>query len=84
MTVTTEHPRSSYGVPVIQDDSGNPMDYAEGVKAVRKHLGLNVASLAGECGVSPRTVEGWEQGRRMPDAAALNIMSTLVRRQRHA
>ena len=40
------------------------------VKAVRKQLKLNRADLAQMLGVSPRTLESWEQGRRKPSGAA--------------
>lgn len=53
------------------------MDYAPGIKAIRDKCGLTTQALADLCGVSRRTVEGWEQGR-MPTAAALNVMSSLV------
>jgi DNA-binding transcriptional regulator YiaG len=77
MKVTTDHSASSYGQPVILDDHGQVMDYAPGIKAIRDKTGLSVQALADACGVSPRTVEGWEQGR-MPTTAALNVMSELL------
>lgn len=77
MQVTTTHSASSYGMPVILDDDGNLMDYAPGVKAIRVKLDITTAELAEKCGVSKRTVEGWEQGR-MPTAAALNVMGDLI------
>lgn len=77
MRVTTNHPSSSYGVPVILDDRGAVMDYAPGIKAIRAKAGLTTQALADLCGVSRRTVEGWEQGR-MPTVAALNVMSSIV------
>jgi DNA-binding transcriptional regulator YiaG len=76
MKVTTNHSASSYGQPVILADDGSLMDYAPGIKAVRAKLGWSTQQLADACGVSRRTVEGWEQDR-MPTAAALNVMSTL-------
>ena len=78
MQITTNHPQSSYGVPVILDDHGEPMDYAPGVKAVRATLGLSTTELGEVCGVSRRTVEDWEQGRRSVSAAALNVMGSLI------
>lgn len=77
MRVTTNHIASSYGQPVILADDGSLMDYAPGIKAIRDKCVLTTQSLADLCGVSRRTVEGWEQGR-MPTAAALNVMSTLI------
>ncbi len=78
MKITTRHPSSSYGVPVILDDEGRVMDYAEGVMALRKALGLSAADLAAQCGVSVHTVYGWQVGR-MPEVAALNVMGDLLR-----
>lgn len=33
------------------------------IKSIRLNLGLTTLQLADKVGVSPRTVEGWEQGR---------------------
>lgn len=79
MKITTDHSASSYGIPVILDDSGDVMDYAPGIKAVRENLKLSTQQLADACGCSRRTVEGWEQGR-VPEAAALNVMAALLKR----
>lgn len=77
MRITCNHPSSSYGIPVILADDGYVMDYGPGIKAIRDKCGLTTQALADLCGVSRRTVEGWEQGR-MPTAAALNVMATLI------
>lgn len=39
-------------------------DFAPGIRAIRELLGLNTRALAKILRVSPRTVEGWEQGRK--------------------
>lgn len=78
MTITTEHPSSSYGIPVILDDAGKPMDYAPGIAAVRHQLGLSVAAVGEAVGVSPRTVEGWEQGRRTVPTNALYVLAGML------
>jgi DNA-binding transcriptional regulator YiaG len=77
MKITTRHPSSHYGVPVILDDAGKPMDYRPGVKAARERLGLSLEALGAACGVSGRTVMGWEYGRPVP-AAALNVLADLL------
>ena len=77
MRVTTDHSASSYGQPVILDDAGQVMDYAPGIKAIRAKRGWTTQQLADVCGVSRRTVEGWESGR-MPEVKALNVMAGLV------
>lgn len=76
MNITTQHPGSSFGVPVILQGS-MVVDYATGIKGVRQFLNLDIMELATLCGVSRRTVEGWEQGR-MPTVAALNVMRDLL------
>jgi ribosome-binding protein aMBF1 (putative translation factor) len=78
MKITCDHSASSYGIPVILDDRGLVMDYGPGIKAARAALGLTAAQLAETCGVSERTMNGWEQGR-MPSAAALNVLEKLLR-----
>ena len=77
MQVTTNHPASSYGQPVILADDGSVMDYAGGIKAIRAHLGMSTQQLADALGVSRRTIEGWEMGR-MPSTLALRAMAALV------
>lgn len=78
MKITTEHATSSYGIPVILDDDNNPMDYAPGVKAVRAALGLSTTQLGELIGKSRRTVEDYEQSRRMIPAESLYVMAGLL------
>ena len=80
MTITTQHAASSYGMPVILDERGHLMDYAPGIKAVRKKLGIKTEQLAELCGVSRQTLYGWQSGK-MPTAAALNVMHDLLTRK---
>lgn len=80
MKITTQHPASSYGFPVILDDNGEVMDYPQGVKAVRKLAGMSTTSLGELCGASRRTVENWEGGRFPPPANALNVMAELIKK----
>ncbi len=79
MKVTTNHPSSSYGQPVILDDSGRVIDYAPGIKVIRKKLGLTARELGEKLGVAERTVNGWEGGR-MPDARCLNMLGKLLKK----
>jgi DNA-binding transcriptional regulator YiaG len=81
--ITCDHSASSYGIPVILDDAGQVMDYAQGVKALRQLLNLSTKELAEACQASPRTVEGWEQGR-MIDAGPLNLMALLLQQSKPA
>jgi hypothetical protein len=77
MQVTTSHPASSYGVPVILDDSGLPLDYSDGLRRCRYRLKLSTVELGRHFGCSGRTIEGYEQGRIIP-VAALNVLSALI------
>ena len=77
MIVTIDHAASSYGVPVILGDDGQLLDYAPGIRSIRDKLGLTARQLGELCGVSERTVNGWEQGR-MPETAALNMLGKLL------
>ena len=78
MKITTDHPTSSYGIPVILDDAGQVMDYGQGVKAIRKKMGLNTIDFGSLIGVSGRTVEGWEQSKRMPGKPELILINQLL------
>lgn len=82
MRVTTNHPCSSYGQPVILDDNCQVMDYAPGIKAIRKKAGMTTQQFADEIGVSRRTVEGWESGR-MPSTLALRALAFQSVTDRH-
>jgi putative transcriptional regulator len=43
-------------------------------KVIRKKLKLSQAAFAGLMGVSLRTVQDWEQGRRRPSGPALALL----------
>ncbi len=77
MKITIQHPASSFGVPVILDDSGNPLDYSDGLRRCRYRLKMSTVELGRHFGCSGRTVEGYEQGRIIP-VAALNVLSVLM------
>ena len=66
MTITTEHPASSYGVPVILADDGTIIDTGTGIRAVRESLNLSRDQFAAALRISKRTVEAWEYGRAQP------------------
>ena len=77
MWLTTDHPQSSYGIPVFVDGAGQVLDYADGFRKLRRLWDWNTARLAEELGVSRRTVEGWEQGR-MPSKTALLLLQKIL------
>ena len=53
------------------------MDYALALNQLRKNKGWSVRDAAEKVGVSPRTWEGWEQGR-MPSKTALLLLSHII------
>ena len=76
--LTTETSTSSYGQPMFVID-GDPVDYYRGIKALRKQEGLSTKQLAEICGVSARTVEDWEQGRRSPSKSAMMLLAAWLK-----
>ena len=44
------------------------------VMITRQKLGLSQAAFARMLGISPRTIQEWEQGRRSPQGAALSLL----------
>ena len=51
------------------------------IKQLRKSRGWTVRGLAGKIGVSPRTVEGWEQGRK-PSPVAEKLLKMLINEEK--
>ncbi len=49
------------------------------VREVRKQLNLKRADFAQLLGVSPRTLESWEQGKRQPSGAAGILLRIAVK-----
>lgn len=44
------------------------------VKGIREQMDLSQSAFAGVLGVSVRTVQEWEQGRRKPSGAAISLL----------
>jgi len=53
------------------------MDYAPRIRLIRQWRDWSCAELAERINVSPRTIEGWEQGR-MPSAAGPAAIKHLI------
>lgn len=47
------------------------------IRAIRARLGENTATFGARVGVSGRTIENWEQGRRQPSASARRWLAQL-------
>ena len=54
------------------------------VKAIRERLGISQDRFAVILGVSKRTVENWEQGRRHPTGAARSLLRIVEADPKHA
>lgn len=49
------------------------------VKAIRERTGLTQAEFAARFGFSPRTLQQWEIGRRMPHGPARVLLTIIAR-----
>ena len=78
MKITTDHPTSSYNIPVILDDNGQVMDYAHGIKKIKDKMGMTYEQIAAEIGVSPRTVRSWVYDGRVPPRPVLFLLAKIV------
>ena len=54
------------------------------VKKIRERLGVSQEKFALLVGVSKRTVENWEQGRRQPTGAARSLLKIVDADPQHA
>ena len=49
------------------------------IKAIRKRYNMSQEKFAGLIGVSKRTLEGWEQGRRKPKGPARRLLQVAAK-----
>ena len=50
-------------------------DYSnDDIKQIRQKTGLSQVMFAGSLGVSPKTVEAWENGRNKPEGASRRLL----------
>jgi putative transcriptional regulator len=49
----------------------------EDIKRIRKKTGLSQVVFAGSLGVSPKTVEAWENGRNKPEGASRRMLEVV-------
>jgi len=74
MKLTFDHPKATRGRPVFLDDDGSVKTPGIALYIIRKEfLGMTAAKFGVLLGVSRRTVNGWEQGRR-PAAVSLYML----------
>ena len=84
MNVTTRHPGSRHGQPVILDALGRKMDYGHGINDAMRLLGLTRAALARHAGINVRTLDAYRMGSYPPSAAFLNVLGDLLADQQAA
>lgn len=53
-------------------------DYSSLIRETRKRMRLNAREFGSLIGVSGRTVENWEQGRRKPGKPALLLIKKIM------
>jgi len=47
------------------------------IKRIRQNTGLSQVVFAGSLGVSPKTVEAWENGRNKPEGASRRLLEVV-------
>ncbi|MBI5328328.1 MAG: helix-turn-helix domain-containing protein [Deltaproteobacteria bacterium] len=64
------------GIKAIKKGAGKrfKIDVADDVKKTRDHLHLSQSAFAALMGVSVRTLQEWEQGRRKPSGPASALL----------
>ncbi|BFM15582.1 helix-turn-helix domain-containing protein [Maricurvus nonylphenolicus] len=68
-----------------QEKASRSFDFPEPqVKDIRERLGVSQDKFAMILGVSKRTVENWEQGRRHPTGAARSLLRIVEADPEHA
>ena len=62
-------------VRAIKRDEGRRIEVDEpDVRLVREKVGVSQSTFAALLGVSPRTLQDWEQGRRKPSGPARSLL----------
>ncbi len=64
------------GVRAIKAGKGKrrAVELSQDVQEIRERLGLSQSAFAALLGVSTRTLQDWEQGRRRPTGAARSLL----------
>lgn len=64
------------GIKAIKQGQGKKFEIEapEDVKTVREHVGLSQSVFAAVLGISKRTLQDWEQGRRHPTGPAKALL----------
>jgi putative transcriptional regulator len=64
------------GIQAIKQGQGKEfeIEVPEDVRKVREHVGFSQSVFAGLLGISKRTLQDWEQGRRHPTGPAKALL----------
>lgn len=64
------------GIKAIKQGQGRKIEVEapEDVRSIREHIGLSQSVFAGLLGISKRTLQDWEQGRRSPTGPARALL----------
>lgn len=64
------------GIRAIKAGKGKrrTVDVTQDVQSIRERIGLSQSSFAALLGVSTRTLQDWEQGRRQPTGPARSLL----------
>ena len=55
------------------------LEFARRIREVRERLGLSQSEFAREFGLGLRSLQEWEQARRLPDAAVFTYLRVIDR-----
>ncbi len=64
------------GIQAIKSGQGKRIEFEipDDVKMIRENVGLSQSVFAGVLGISKRTLQDWEQGRRHPTGPAKALL----------
>lgn len=64
-----------------KDKPGRSFEFVEPeVKAIREKLGMSQSQFAALMGISKRTLENWEQGKRHPTGSAKALLTVVAKK----
>lgn len=69
------------GIRAIKAGKGKriKVDVTQDVRSIRERMGLSQSAFAALLGVSARTLQDWEQGRRQPTGPARSLLRVAER-----
>lgn len=77
ITVSITHPASKHGIPVILDHDGNPMGYADGIRAALSQANVSYAAFAVCCRIDEPLLHRYGV-KCHAQPAALNMLKLLL------